>query len=135
MLQAKLREIEASEVRYKEYQTDDAELLLVAFGTVGRICQSAMRDARARGIKVGLLRPISLWPFPSRRLAELAARVRGMLVVEMNAGQMVDDVRLAVEARCPVEFYGRMGGVFPLPDEIVDQLDRMRTRPGEQRER
>jgi 2-oxoglutarate ferredoxin oxidoreductase subunit alpha len=122
-LQAKLREIEAHEVRWKEYETEDADLLLVAFGTVGRVCQTVVHDARAQGLKVGLMRPVSLWPFPSARLAELATQVRGMLVVEMNAGQMVEDVRLAVEGRCPVRFYGRLGGVIPLPDEILPPLE------------
>ena len=118
-LQAKLKEIAANEVRWKEYSTEDADLLLVAFGTMGRICQTVVREAREKGMKVGLLRPITLWPFPSDRIAELAGQVRGILTVEMNAGQMVEDVRLAVEGRCPVAFHGRMGGHVPLPDEIL----------------
>ncbi len=126
-LQAKLREIAANEVRWKEYSTEDADLLLVAFGTVGRVCQTVVREARAKGLKAGLLRPITVWPFPSARIAELAARVRGILVVEMNAGQMVEDVRLAVEGRCPVRFYGRMGGIIPLPDEILPRLEELDT--------
>jgi 2-oxoglutarate ferredoxin oxidoreductase subunit alpha len=125
-LQAKLKEI-AAEVRWKEYSAEDAELLIVAFGTVGRVCQTTVREARERGSKVGLLRPVTLWPFPSARIAELARQVRGMLVVEMNAGQMVEDVRLAVEGRCPIRFYGRMGGVIPLPDEILTVLTRTDT--------
>jgi 2-oxoglutarate ferredoxin oxidoreductase subunit alpha len=124
-LQAKLREIAAHEVRWREYDTEDADFLLVAFGTMGRVCQTAAREARAQGLKVGLLRPITLWPFPSARLAELAARVRGMLVVEMNAGQMLDDVRLAVEGRCPVRFHGRLGGAVPLPDEVLAEVERV----------
>jgi len=124
-LQAKLKEIAANEVRWKEYDTEDADLLLVAFGTVGRVCQTVVREAREKGMNVGLLRPVSLWPFPSARLAELAQQVRGMLVVEMNAGQMLEDVRLAVEGRCPIEFYGRMGGVIPLPDDIMPELDKL----------
>jgi len=124
-LQAKLKEIAANEVRWKEYSTEDADLLLVAFGTVGRICQTVVREARAKGINVGLLRPVTLWPFPSARLAELAQQVRGMLVVEMNAGQMLEDVQLAVEGRCPVKFYGRLGGIVPLPDEILPELDKL----------
>ncbi len=124
-LQAKLREIEKNEVRYEEIQTEDADLLMVAFGTVGRICKSVMREARQAGLKVGLLRPVTLWPFPSARIAELAEGVRGMLVVEMNAGQMLDDVRLAVEGKVPVEFYGRMGGVVPFPDEILPELKKL----------
>jgi 2-oxoglutarate ferredoxin oxidoreductase subunit alpha len=122
-LQAKLKEITENEVRWEEYDTDDAELLLVAFGSVGRICQTVVREARAEGIKAGLLRPVSLWPFPSARLTELAQQARGILVAEMNAGQMVEDVRLAVGHSCPVHFHGRMGGVVPLPDEILDALE------------
>lgn len=121
-LQAKLQEIAADEVRWKEHRTEDADLLLVAFGTMGRVCQTAVREARDSGLKVGLLRPVTLWPFPSARVAELAEQVRVMLVVEMNAGQMVEDVRLAVEGRCPVRFHGRMGGIVPLPDEVVGVL-------------
>ena len=130
-LQAKLKEITENEVRWEEYDADskhrigDAELLLVAFGSVGRICQTVVREARAEGIKAGLLRPVTLWPFPSARLTELAQQVRGILVVEMNAGQMVEDVRLAVGDRCPVHFHGRMGGVVPLPDEILDALEKV----------
>lgn len=121
-LQAKLAEIKANEVRWKEYDTDDADLLLVAFGTVGRVCQSVVRDARAQGLKVGLLRPVTLWPYPEERVAELASRMKGVFVVEMNAGQMVEDVRLAVEGRCPVGFYGRMGGIIPLPEDILPEV-------------
>jgi 2-oxoglutarate ferredoxin oxidoreductase subunit alpha len=126
-LQAKLSEIKKNEVRYKEYRTEDAELLLIAFGTVGRICQTVVKQARTEGIKVGLLRPITLWPFPSARIAELAEDAKAILVVEMNAGQMVEDVRLAVEGRTTVQFYGRMGGVVPFPDEILSVLEQMTT--------
>ncbi len=104
-------------------------MLLVAFGTVGRICTSVVQSARRAGLKVGLLRPISLWPFPKQRLLELAGRVQQILVVEMNAGQMVLDVRAAVAGRAPVHFYGRMGGVVPLPDEISQQIDKLVSEP------
>jgi 2-oxoglutarate ferredoxin oxidoreductase subunit alpha len=124
-LQAKLKEIAANEVRWEEYNTEDADILLVAFGTVGRVCKSVVREAREKGLKVGLLRPITVWPFPSARLTELAEQVRGMLVVEMNAGQMLEDVQLAVEGRCPVHFYGRMGGIIPLPDDILPELEKL----------
>ena len=124
-LQAKLAEIRKNEVRWKEYLTEDADLLLVAYGTMGRVCYTAMQQARAEGIKVGLLRPISLWPFPGARLAELAEQVNGILTVEMSAGQMVEDVRLYVEGRCPVQFYGRMGGIVPLPDEVLKVIHEM----------
>lgn len=121
-LQAKLRAIEAAERRWAELDTEDAELLLVAYGSVGRTCMTVVKEARAQGIKAGLFRPISLWPFPGPRLRELAEGKRALLVVEMNAGQMLEDVRLAVGDRAPVEFYGRMGGVMPLPDEILEAL-------------
>jgi 2-oxoglutarate/2-oxoacid ferredoxin oxidoreductase subunit alpha len=124
-LQAKLKEITANEVRWKEYDTEDADLLLLAFGTVGRVCQTVVREAREKEIKVGLLRPVTLWPFPSARLAELSEQVRGILVAEMNAGQMLEDVRLAVEGRCPISFYGRMGGPVPLPDEILPEVEKL----------
>lgn len=124
-LQAKLKEITANEVRWKEYDTEDADLLLLAFGTVGRVCQTVVREAREKGIKVGLLRPVTLWPFPSARLAELSEQVRGILVAEMNAGQMLEDVKLAVEGRCPISFYGRMGGPVPLPDEILPEVEKL----------
>ena len=121
-LQEKLRRIAAEEVRFKEFETGDADVLLVAFGTVGRVCQTVVQTAREQGLKVGLLRPLTIWPYPSARIAELATQVRGVLVVEMNAGQMVDDVRLAVDGRCPTRFYGRMGGVVPLADDILPHV-------------
>lgn len=121
-LQAKLAEIKRQETRWKEYETADAEWLLVAFGTVGRICLSVLREARKQGLKVGLLRPQTLWPFPDERLYELGGQVRGVLVSEMNAGQMLDDVRLAVLGRAPVKFYGRMGGIVPSVEEILGAL-------------
>lgn len=121
-LQAKLAEIRAAEVRYKEFMVDDAEYLIVAFGTMGRVVTSAIRQARAQGVKVGLLRPVTLWPFPETRLQELAAQARAILVVEMNAGQMLYDVKATVEGRAPVHFYGRMGGAIPLPDEVLREL-------------
>ncbi|MBM4425058.1 MAG: 3-methyl-2-oxobutanoate dehydrogenase subunit VorB [Chloroflexi bacterium] len=124
-LQAKFRKIAENEIRYAEYATEDAEWLVVGFGTSGRVAQTAVKQARAKGIKAGLLRPISLWPYPEKRLAELANNVRGILVVEMNAGQMLEDVRLAVSGRAPVKFYGRMGGTVPLPDEVLDEIIRL----------
>jgi 2-oxoglutarate ferredoxin oxidoreductase subunit alpha len=118
--------IAANEVRYHEYLLEDAELVVVGFGTAGRVAQTAVKAARAQGQRVGLFRPVSLRPFPSQRLAELAQRARAFLVVEMNAGQMVEDVRLAVNGRVPVDFYGRMGGVVPLPDEILETVQEMK---------
>lgn len=128
-LQARLAEVQRHEVRWEEEMTDDADLLLVAFGTVGRICKSVLRSARRAGLKVGLLRPISLWPFPEQRLLELASNVQRILVVEMNAGQMLLDVQAAVQGRAPVHFYGRMGGMVPLPDEISEQIDSLLSLP------
>ena len=122
-VQAKLAAIGAAEVRYTEDGADDAEVLVIGFGTAGRVAQSAVRAARARGHSVRLHRPISLVPFPTNRIRALATSCRAILVVEMNAGQMVEDVRLAVEGRVPVEFYGRMGGVIPLPEEIEERID------------
>jgi 2-oxoglutarate ferredoxin oxidoreductase subunit alpha len=121
----KCRDIEANEVRFSEMALHDADLALVAFGTAGRVSQSAVRLARAEGLRVGLFRPISLYPFPSAELRQLADQVARMLVVEMNAGQMVEDVRLSVAGAVPVAFYGRMGGVVPFPDELLAQIKRL----------
>lgn len=121
-LQAKYREVEKNEVRYEEISCDDAEYIFVAFGLSARICQKAIQLARAEGIKAGLLRPITLWPYPSQRINELADRVKGFLSVEMNAGQMVEDVRLAVNGKVKVEHYGRFGGMIPSPDEVLNAL-------------
>jgi len=119
------KEIEKKEVLYKEYKTDDAEFLVIGFGTSGRVASSAIRQAREEGIKVGLLRPITLAPYPQKRLIELAQQVKRILVVEMNSGMMLDDVMKIVKGQVPVEFYGRMGGVTPLPDEILDEIRRV----------
>jgi len=130
-LQAKQRAICENEVRWKEYFTEDAEYLLVAFGTVGRIALSAARQARAEGIPVGLLRPISLYPYPYTRLAELAEKVKAILVIEMNAGQMLEDVKLGVREVAPVHFMGRLGGVIPLPEDMLPVVRRMVKAPEE----
>ena len=119
------RTIQANEVRYKEYFLYDAEFVIIGFGTAGRVALSAVREARQMGIKVGLLRPITVSPFPSEIIDQLAGRVNGFLVTEMNSGQMLEDVRLAVKGRVPVEFYGRMGGVVPLPEEILHEIERI----------
>ncbi len=121
-LQEKYRKIEENETKWEEFQTEDAEYLLVAYGSSSRISQKAVQLARAEGIKLGLLRPITLWPFPKKRLAELADQVKGMLAVEMSMGQMVEDVKLAVNCRIPVEHYGRVGGMIPSPEEVVEAL-------------
>ena len=121
-LQRKYREIEKNEVLLEEFSCEDAEYLVVAFGTSARVCQKAVELARSEGIKAGLLRPITLFPFPTTQISQYADQVKGMLTVEMSAGQMVDDVRLAVNGRVPVEFYGRMGGIVPSPDEVLKAL-------------
>jgi 2-oxoglutarate ferredoxin oxidoreductase subunit alpha len=123
-IQSRLRQIRHDEQRWVEHATDDAALLVVAFGTAGRIAFTAAEAAREKGLHVGLFRPQTLWPFPEDRLAELAAHVRHILVVEMNAGQMIEDVRLAVNGRVPVSFFGRMGGVIPMPEEVLTAIER-----------
>ncbi len=122
-IQARLLTICANEQRSTEYATDDAELLVIGFGTAGRIAYSAVEAARAKGLKVGLLRPQTLYPFPEDRLSRLARQMRSCLVVEMNAGQMIEDVRLAVAGRIPVRFYGRMGGMVPMPDDVLTAIE------------
>jgi 2-oxoglutarate ferredoxin oxidoreductase subunit alpha len=120
--QAKYREVEATEVRYEEVKCDDADYLLVAFGSAARICMKTIDLARKEGIKVGLLRPITLWPFPTKVLHSYGGKVKGMLTVELNAGQMVEDVRLAVNGQIPVSHYGRLGGIVPTPDGVLAAL-------------
>lgn len=122
--QATYRLIEENEVRYEAYHTEDAEWLIVAFGTVARICLKAIEDARKEGLKIGLIRPVTLWPFPYKAIEEAAAGVKGILTVELNAGQMIEDVRLAVHDRIPVEHFGRMGGIVPNPAEVLDAIQK-----------
>jgi len=121
-LQDKYREMKEKEVRYEEFQCDDAEYLLVAYGTSARVCQKAIQLAREEGIKAGLLRPITLFPFPTKEIRRMADQVKGMLSVEMSAGQMVEDVRLAVNGKVPVEHFGRMGGIVTNAEEVVESL-------------
>ena len=121
-LQEKYRKIRENEVRYETKFMDDAEYMIVAFGSAARIAEKTIEMARAEGIKVGLFRPITLWPFPTNEIAAAAAKVKGVLVAEINAGQMIDDVRLAVNGKVPVEHYGRLGGIVPEPEEMVKVL-------------
>ncbi len=121
----KYAEIEKNEVKYEEYMTDDADIILVAFGITARICKSAISTAREAGIKVGLLRPITLWPFPKARLASLADRTKAFISVEMSMGQMVDDVRLAVNGKRPVHFFGRTGGIIPSVEEVTEEIKKL----------
>ena len=121
-LVAKYNVIRETEVRYEEFQCEDAEYLLVAYGTSARVCQKSVQLARQEGIKLGLLRPITLFPFPTKRINELAGRVKGILSVEMSAGQMVEDVLLSVNGKVPVFHFGRMGGIVTTPEEVVENL-------------
>lgn len=121
-LQEKYNEIKEREVRYETLQTDDADYLIVSFGSAARIAEKALEISRSMGVRVGLFRPITLWPFPSKQIAAMAKGKKGVLVVEINAGQMVQDVRLAVNGAVPVEYFGRLGGIVPEPDEIVQVL-------------
>ncbi len=122
-LQEKYRELEAKEVRYEAIDCDDAEYLLVAYGTSSRICQKSVQLAREKGIKLGLLRPITLYPFPKKEIGEMCGRLKGILSVEMSAGQMVEDVRLSVDGKVKVDHFGRMGGIIPSAEEIVNALE------------
>ncbi len=120
--QAKYKKIEEAEIRFEEINCDDADYIIVAFGSMSRIGHKAMEMCREQGIKVGILRPITLWPFPSQAIAQLAQKVKGMLVAELNAGQMIEDVRMAVCGKVKVEHFGRLGGIVPSPDEIVNAI-------------
>lgn len=120
--QAKFKKIEENEILFEEVNCEDADYIFVAFGSAARICQKAAELARKEGIKVGLIRPITLWPFPSAVIAKYAEKVKGFLSVEMNAGQMVEDVRLAVNGKTKVDHYGRLGGIVPTPNEVVVAL-------------
>jgi len=124
-LQAKYAEIEEKEIRYEEIDCEDAEYLIVAFGSCARIAQKAIEHAREKGVKVGLFRPITLWPFPSKPLYERSKKLKGILVVELNSGQMIEDVNLAVKCSLPVEHFGRLGGIVPDPDEVVEALEKL----------
>lgn len=124
-LQAKYAEIEEKEIRYEEIDCEDAEYLIVAFGSCARIAQKAIEHAREKGVKVGLFRPITLWPFPSKPLFERSKKLKGILVVELNSGQMIEDVNLAVKCSLPVEHFGRLGGIVPDPDEVVEALEKL----------
>jgi len=125
--QEKYREMENTEQRYEMIMCDDADFVFVAFGTSSRICQKAVELAREKGLKLGLLRPVTLYPFPKKAIKELCGHVKGFLTVEMNAGQMIEDVKLAVHeagSQVPVGYFGRMGGIIPSPGEVVDAMEK-----------
>ncbi len=121
-LKSKYDLMKEREIRYEEYMLDDADFMIVSYGTTARISKTAIRALREEGIKVGLFRPISLFPFPYKKLAERSSQVKSILVVEMSLGQMVEDVELAVKGKCPVAFYGRTGGMVPSVDEIIEKV-------------
>ena len=122
-LQAKYKKMKENEVRFEEISCEDAEYLLVAYGSSARICQKTVQLARDKGIKVGLLRPITLYPYPTLYLQEIASKLKGILSVEMNAGQMIEDIRLSVNGKIPVEHYGRFGGMVHSPNEVLEALE------------
>lgn len=124
-LQEKYKKIVAEEVRYEAMQADDAKLIVVAYGICARLCKSAMLELRKKGLKIGMIRPITLWPFPAEIIGSLAGPGKQFLAVEMSFGQMVEDVRLAVNGKSPVNFYGRGGGETLLKDEIVQEIERL----------
>ncbi len=121
-LQKKYREIEAEEVRYEEINTRNADIVIVAYGTCARICKEVIKKAENQNIKIGMLRPITLWPFPSSAIERISERVQSILTVEMSAGQMIEDVRLSVNGKCTVHFLGRTGGGIPSPKEILNKI-------------
>lgn len=124
-LMQKYAEIEKNECMVEEQFVDDADIIIAAYGTTARICLTAVRQARAAGIKCGLIRPITVWPFPSANYRRAAEHARAMLCVEMSCGQMIDDVRIAVEGRCPVAFYGRTGGMIPSVREVYAEIEKL----------
>jgi 2-oxoglutarate ferredoxin oxidoreductase subunit alpha len=122
-LQAKYKKIQETETLFEKIDCDDAEYLFVAYGTSSRVCQKSVKMAREKGLKVGLYRPITLWPFPSKEIKQLVTNLKGILSVEMSAGQMIEDVKLAVEGKVRVEHFGRFGGMVPSPDEVLQALE------------
>ena len=121
-LQKKYQQIRENEVRYETQQCEDADYVIVSFGSAARISEKAIEPAREEGIKVGLFRPITVWPFPTEQVRDIARGKKGVLVAEINAGQMVEDVKLAINGEVPVDYFGRLGGIVPEPEEIVDAL-------------
>ena len=117
--------ITENEAKYEEVDTKDADIILVAYGTTSRIAKTAMAKAREKGLKVGLIRPVTLWPFPTKAFDAVCDGKKKFLTVEMSMGQMVEDVKLAVNGRGEVEFFGRTGGVIPTPNEILNKIEEM----------
>jgi 2-oxoglutarate ferredoxin oxidoreductase subunit alpha len=128
-LQAKYRQIEKNEVLCEQYKVDDADIVLVAYGIVARIARGAIERARQEGVKAGLIRPITLWPFPSEQISKVADKLPIFLVVEMSCGQMVEDVRLAVSGKAPVVFWGRPGGGIPTVEQVFEKIQELTIKP------
>jgi 2-oxoglutarate ferredoxin oxidoreductase subunit alpha len=128
-LQAKYRQIEKNEVRSEQYKVEDADIVLVAYGISARISRGAVEKARQQGIKAGLIRPITLWPYPSEQISKAADQPRIFLVVEMSCGQMVEDVRLAVSGKAPVVFWGRPGGGIPTVEQVFEKIRELTIKP------
>ncbi len=124
-IQNKLKQIEANEVQYEEFMLEDAQIMMVAYGTSARLCKGVVREVRNQGIAAGLLRPVSLWPFPAEAVLRHSQQVEKILVIEMNAGQMVEDVRLSCRDKVPVHFHGRMGGGILTTEEIIDKVKQL----------
>ncbi|MCL2023204.1 MAG: 3-methyl-2-oxobutanoate dehydrogenase subunit VorB [Oscillospiraceae bacterium] len=122
---ARYAEIEAKHTQHEEYALEDADIVVTAYGASARVAKAAVRDARAKGIKAGFIRPITLWPFPKEAYAKAANTARSFLCVEMSMGQMVDDVRLAISSKVPVHFYGRPGGIVPAPEEVLAEIEKI----------
>ena len=118
-------QVKATEQRAEEYLCDDADVIIVAYGASSRVARSAVNKAREKGGKVGLLRPITLWPFPTGALQKAAGHAKAFLTVEMSMGQMVDDVKLAIDCRVPVHFFGRTGGIIPTPGEVLAEVEKL----------
>ena len=122
---ARYEVVKENEVLVESQFTEDADIVVVAYGATARIVNSAVKSARAKGLKVGVIRPITLWPFPEKVIAQAADSCKAMLCVEMSMGQMVDDVRLAANGKVPVHFFGRTGGVIPTPAEVLAEIEKI----------
>ncbi|MDR0942996.1 MAG: 3-methyl-2-oxobutanoate dehydrogenase subunit VorB [Ruminococcus sp.] len=119
------KDIEAKHTTAESFLCDDAELVIVAYGATARVCKSAVNASRAKGIKAGLFRPVTLWPYPKKELVAASSNAKTLLTVEMSTGQMIEDVKLAIECKKPVEFYGRTGGIIPTPAEVLAQIEKI----------
>ena len=125
MLEEKYRVMEENETRVEEYKLEGAEIVVAAYGTTSRIVKNAIDLLEEEGIKVGLIRPITLWPFPSASFDKIEESTKAVLTVEMSTGQMIDDVKIALNGRKPVHFYGRTGGMIPTPDAIAEEIKKI----------